>query len=55
VTLRRVTSLELYSKDAKGDFVTDPHSILPRCGKHFSQVWNIHVLMILGGQKYIQQ
>jgi len=26
----------------RSDFVTDSHSILPRWGNHFSQIWNVH-------------
>jgi hypothetical protein len=42
-------------KDEKGNFITDPHSILARWRNHFSQLLNVHELMMLGRQKYIQQ
>jgi len=33
-------------KNEKGDFVTDSHSILARWRKHFSQLLNVHRLMM---------
>ena len=29
-------------KDEKGDFVADAHSIVARCTKYFSQLFNVH-------------
>ena len=39
----------------KGDLVTDSHSILARWRNHFSHLSKVHVVMMLGRQKYMQQ
>ena len=35
----------LYSKNKKGDLVTESHSILARWRKHFSQLFSVHVII----------
>jgi hypothetical protein len=40
--------------DEKGDVVTDCHSILARWRNHFSQLFNVHVV-VLGRQAYTAQ
>ena len=40
--------------DEKGDLVTDFHNILNRWGNHFSQLLNIHGIMMLGRLKYVE-
>jgi len=42
-------------KDEKSDLVADPHSILVRWTKHFSQLFNAHGVNVVGRQKYTQQ
>ena len=42
-------------KDEKGDLVTDSNSIVARWRNHFSQLFNMHGLRMLGRQKYTQQ
>jgi len=42
-------------KDDNSDLVTDCDGILARKRNHFSQLFNIHGLVISGRQKYIQQ
>jgi hypothetical protein len=41
--------------DEKDDLVTDSHRILTSWRNHFSQLFNVHGLVMLGRQKYIQQ
>ena len=42
-------------RDEKGYLVTDSHSILARCRNHFSQLFNVRGLVMLGRQQYTQQ
>jgi hypothetical protein len=42
-------------KDDKGDLFADSHSILARWRNCFSQILNVHGLMMLGRQTYTQQ
>ena len=42
-------------KDEKGDLVADSHSIIGRWRNYFSQILNVHGLVMLGKQKYTQQ
>ena len=42
-------------KDEKGDLVADSHSIMARWRNYFSQILNVHGLVMLGRQKYTQQ
>jgi len=39
-------------KDEKGDMVADSHSILAWWRNYFSQLLNVHGVMMLGRQKY---
>ena len=41
--------------DDKADLVADSHSILDRWRNYFSQILNVHGIMMLGRQKYTQQ
>jgi ABC-type enterochelin transport system ATPase subunit len=41
--------------DKKDDLIADSHSILARWRNHFSQLLNVHELMMLGRRKYTQQ
>jgi hypothetical protein len=42
-------------RDNKDVLITDSHSILVWWRNHFSQLLNVHGLMMLGRQKYRQQ
>jgi hypothetical protein len=42
-------------RDEKGDFGTDSHSTFARWRNHFSQLFNVHGIVMLSRQKYKQQ
>jgi len=41
-------------RDEKGDLGTDSRSILARWKDHFSQLFNVHGVMMLGREKFVQ-